>query len=71
MNKIRYIAPVLIAIACLGLQHAKADTVFNLSTPNSGIPGFSGPYVSVDVHLVDPFTASVTFTSLTAAGIFT
>jgi len=66
--KIKYIAAVLIAIAGLGLQQAKADFIFNLTVPNSGISGFPGPYATVDVHLVDPTHATISFTSLTNGG---
>jgi len=68
MNKIKYIAAVLIAIAGLGLQQAKADFIFNLTVGNSAISGFPGPYASVDVHLTDPTHATITFTSLTNGG---
>ncbi len=66
--KIKYIAAVLIAIAGLGLQQAKADFIFNLTVPNSGISGFPGPYATVDVHLVDSTHATISFTSLTNGG---
>jgi hypothetical protein len=66
MTKIKYIVPVLIAIACLGLQQAKADTTYTLSVGNTGInPPFTGPYATATVHLVNSTTATVTFTSLT------
>ena len=65
MNKIKYIAAVLIAIAGLGLQQAKADFIFNLTVGNSGLSGFPGPYATVDVHLTDPTHATISFTSLT------
>ena len=65
MNKIKYIAAVLIAIAGLGLQQAKADFIFQLTVPNSGLSGFPGPYATVDVHLTDPTHATISFTSLT------
>jgi VPDSG-CTERM motif len=68
MNKIKYIAAVLIAIAGLGLQQAKADFIFNLTVGNSAIAGFPGPYASVDVHLVDSTHATISFTSLTNGG---
>ena len=68
MNKIKYIAAVLIAIAGLGLQQAKADFIFNLTVGNSGLSGFPGPYATVDVHLVDPTHATISFTSLTNGG---
>ena len=66
MNKIKYIAAVLIAIAGLGLQQAKADFIFQLTVPNSGLSGFPGPYATVDVHLTDPTHATISFTSLTS-----
>jgi hypothetical protein len=68
MNKIKYIVPVLIAIACLGLQQAKADTTYTLSQGNAAISGFAGPYATATVHLVDSTHATVTFTSNTVAG---
>jgi len=69
MNKIKYIAAVLIAIAGLGLQQAKADVCsFNLTTGNAAISGFSGPYAHVVINLTSSNTATVTFTSLTNSG---
>jgi hypothetical protein len=66
MNKIKYIVPVLIAIACLSLQQVKADTTYTLSQGNTGLnPPFTGPYATATVHLVNSTTATVTFTSLT------
>jgi hypothetical protein len=69
MNKIKYIAAVLIAIAGLGLQQAKADSFsFNLSAGNPAISGFTGPYAMVTVNRTDSTHATITFTSLTNSG---
>ena len=69
MGKIKYIAALLIAVACVGLQQAKADSItFNLTVPNAGISPYPEPYVSVTVNRTSSTTATVTFTSLTAAG---
>src|SRR6266566_1943117 len=69
MNKIKYIAAVLIALVDLGLQQAKADTfVSSLNTGNPAISGFTGPYGTVTITLVNSTTATVTFTSNTVAG---
>jgi hypothetical protein len=69
MNKIKYIMPVLIAVACFGLQQAKADTFsFNLGVGNPAISGYPGPYASVTVNRTNSTNATITFTSLTAAG---
>ena len=69
MSKIKYIVPVLIAMAGLGLQQAKADTFsFNLGVGNPAISGYPGPYVSVTVNRTNSTHATITFTSLTAAG---
>jgi len=57
-----------LAVAGLGLQQAKADTIYDLSVGNTAISGFPGPYGTVDVHLVDPTTATITFASLTNGG---
>jgi hypothetical protein len=69
MDKIRYIAALLIAVACVGLQQAKADSIsFNLSVGNSAISSYPGPYVSVTVNRTSSTSATITFTSLTASG---
>jgi hypothetical protein len=69
MHKIKYIAAVLIAIAGLGLQQAKADSIsFSISAGNPAISGYPGPYASVTVNRTSSTTATITFTSLTAAG---
>jgi hypothetical protein len=67
MNKLKYIGAVLIALAGLGLQQAKADTIYSISVGNTALTsaGFTGPYATVDVHLVNSTTATVTFTGLT------
>ena len=57
MTKTKYLAAVLIGIAGLGLQQAKADTYdFNLSSPNNAISGYTGPYVAVHIDLNDEIT---------------
>jgi VPDSG-CTERM motif len=64
MNKIKYIAAVLIAIAGLGFQQAKADSVtYTLGTGNDPALG-SGPFGTVQVSLDSTgFIATVTFTA--------
>ncbi len=66
MNKVRYIAAVLIAITGFGLQRADAIQ-YTLSSGNSALTdaGFTGPYATVDVTLVNSTTATITFNSLT------
>ena len=69
MNKIKYIAAVLIAIAGVGIQQAKADTVtYTISVGNSAISPYPGPYASVLVNRTSTTTATITFTSLTNSG---
>ena len=67
----KYVAAVLIGIAGLGLQHARADTVTYYltfgNTPYAG-PYYAGPYASVAVNRTSTITATITFTSLTAGG---
>jgi hypothetical protein len=64
MNKLKYIAAVLIAIAGLGLQQAKADTTsFDLTVGNSAISGFSGPYATVLINRTSSTSATITFTA--------
>jgi hypothetical protein len=67
MNKIKYIAAVLMAIAGFGLQQADAFTS-QLNVGNTAISGFTGPYGTVTITLVNSTTATVTFTSNTVAG---
>lgn len=69
MKKLKYFAPILIAIACFGLQQAKADIIsFDLGTGNAALFGFPGPYAHVVVDRSTSTTATITFTSLTNSG---
>ena len=63
MKKLKYLAPILIAVACLGLQHAKADTFdYTLTTGNDPALG-GGPFGNVNVNLTTGNTAIITFTA--------
>jgi hypothetical protein len=63
MKKLKYLAPILIAVACLGLQHAKADTVdYTLVTSNSPGTLGTGPFGTVHVDLTAG-VATITFTA--------
>jgi hypothetical protein len=66
MKRLKYILPVLIAIACLGLQQAKAITTYSLGAGNSAISGYPAPYGSASVSLVGN-TATITFTAANTA----
>ena len=73
MNKLKYLAPILIAVACFGLQQVKADMFsFDLNVGNTpsppGIGSFPGPYAHVVVNQTDATHATITFTSLTNNG---
>jgi hypothetical protein len=64
MKKLKYIAPILVAVACLGVQHAKADTVnYTLTTSNSPGTLGTGPFGNVNVNLTSSTTATITFTA--------
>src|SRR2546429_5819206 len=52
----------------LGAGGASADLIYTLSTGNSGISGYTGPYATVSVTLTDSTHATVTFDSLTNGG---
>ena len=72
MKTLKFVPPILIAVACLALQQAKADTFgFDISVGNPAISGFTGPYVHVTVSTAgnNSSTASVTFTSLTNGSV--
>lgn len=64
--------PILAGCAGLALAvastPASADLIFSLDQGNSAISGFTGPYATVDVHLVSATVATIKFTSDTAAG---
>jgi VPDSG-CTERM motif len=63
MKKLKYIAPILIAVACLGLQHAKADTIlYTLTTANDSGLG-AGPFGTALVNRTSTTTAQITFTA--------
>jgi hypothetical protein len=63
MKKLKYFAPILIAVACLGLQHAKADTIdYTLVTSNSPGTLGAGPFGTVHVDLTAG-VATITFTA--------
>src|SRR5262249_33919021 len=66
INKLKYLLVVLIGIAGLGLQHAKADTQsYTLTVGND--PGLgAGPFGTVLVNRTNANTATITFTA--AAG---
>jgi hypothetical protein len=64
MKKLKYIAPILIAVACLGLQHAKADTItYTLTTSNSPGTLGTGPFGTAHVDRTSSTTATITFTA--------
>ena len=66
MNKLKYLAAVLIGIAGLALQQTKAETVANISlgAPNSAIAGFPSPYATANITLAaNGLSATVIFTS--------
>jgi hypothetical protein len=70
MNKIKYIAAALVAVAGLGFQQANADSIsFDLGTGNPAISGNPGPYAHVVVNRTDATHATITFTSLTNSGL--
>jgi hypothetical protein len=60
------ISAAFLALALAAAQPAKAITIYTLTTGNSAISGYSGPYGTVSVSLTDSGTANITFTA--AAG---
>lgn len=73
MNRWRKLAAPAVAIAAglvvtIATTPASADFIFDITTGNSALSGFSGPYAQVDVHLNSSTMATITFTSLTNGG---
>lgn len=60
---LRRVLTGLAAFAMLSTGTAFADIIFTLDTSNLG-GGFTGPFATAVVHLVDPTDATVTFDSL-------
>jgi len=59
----------LVLLLTLGATPASADSItFDLSVPNSGIAGYTGPYLAVTVNLTDSQNATITFTSDISGG---
>jgi hypothetical protein len=54
--------------AALAVASAKANTTFDISSGNSALSGYSGPFATVEVSLVDSTHATVTFTALVGGG---
>src|SRR5438876_12088984 len=48
---------------------AHATIIEQISTPNSALSGFTGPYAQVSITRVNNNTANIVFTSLTTNGI--
>ncbi len=55
----------LLLVLTLGATRASADTIITITTGNSTLSGFTGPYATATVHLVDATHATITFNSLT------
>ena len=55
------VGAISVAATLFALTTTKADTIYDLTTSN--LSGLTGPFGSVDVHLVDSTHATVTFTS--------
>lgn len=55
-------------LAAFSSAPAHAVFSFDLVSPNTAISPYAGPYVTVNVSLINSTTANVTFTSLTNSG---
>jgi hypothetical protein len=67
-QRLTRMALLMAAVSLLAVAQTKASFSFDLGTGNPAISGFSGPFAHVDVNLTSSTTATITFTSLTAAG---
>lgn len=69
MGKIKYIAALLIAVACGGLQQTRADSItYYLTQGTPAITSHTGPYATVVVNRADFTHATIRFTALTGNG---
>src|SRR5215467_5257621 len=62
------IAALSAALFAICVDPARADFIVPLAVPNAALSGFTGPYVQLDIHLIDSSHATVTFESLTQGG---
>jgi len=69
MNKIKYLAAILIGIAGLGLQQARADFVSTLTASNGEGTGNYGTVTVSNFNAVTQ-TATITFNANTAGGFY-
>lgn len=70
MRKFGRIAVVLALALTYEVGNAMADSItYTIDTPGSGLSGFTGPYATVTVNLVDSTNATITFNSSTTSGI--
>jgi hypothetical protein len=68
-GKVVLAAVAVLAVFALSPLYAAADTfTFDMTVPNTAISPYAGPYATVSVNLVSGTTATITFTSDTAAG---
>jgi hypothetical protein len=60
------LAPAIVGVglAAASGNASSADFIFDLVAPNTAISSYTGPYATVDVHLVNSTTATVTFSSI-------
>jgi len=70
MTRLIAVGVAAIALLMLGqLPTARADTVsYSITSPNSALSGFTGPYGTATVTLTSSTTATITFTSNTVGG---
>jgi len=59
-----------VLLLALGVSSAFADQIYTLSIPNAAMSGFTGPFATATVHLVNSTQATVTFDGLDNGGFF-
>lgn len=70
MKKVLGITLVLALALTWGIGSAMADSItYTIDNPGSSLSGFTGPYGTVTVNLIDSTNAAITFNASTTAGI--
>jgi len=65
----RLISSIVLALGlAVGFSGASATTVYTIDVPNAGLAGFTGPYATVTVNLIDSTHASIEFDALINGG---
>lgn len=69
LRVVKTVVGIAVGLGAFAAQSSRADMItYSLDNGNSQISGFSGPYGTVSVNLINPTTATITFNSTVENG---